>query len=67
MGLKNLLTALKTDILFSDLESLKTVIEKIYSLSKEEYIEMSKNCLQVISEQFNMQKYIENLKNIINK
>lgn len=66
-GLKELVFVGKNGYLFSDLESLKTVIEKIYSLSKEEYIEMSKNCLQVISEQFNMQKYIENLKNIINK
>lgn len=61
-GLKELIFGDRNGYLFEDEKSLKIVIDKLYALSEDEYQNMSNNCLKIINEEFNLKKYIAQLK-----
>lgn len=61
-GLKELVFGGENGLLFNDEQTLKNAIDKMYSLSEEEYEKMSSHCLITINKQFDMAKYVAKIK-----
>ncbi len=61
-GLKELVFGGENGLTFNDEQSLKCAIEKMYSLSEEEYEKMSSHCLETINKEFDMAKYVAKIK-----